>query len=404
MRKITFILLSIFCFTINVDAQRIKKEYVPLEFIQMPTLPVTGSTVNFKLGNSYWTNYLADLAARDKMYAEDLSAFKRDSVKATNDYEMAMENYSKKKVALKVVEKKILGQGKPELILPPFPEPYYFPEPIKISKGEINNQIIIPGFETVDGSADMVLEMDFQGYKEEQNGFVLSKVKTIKDKAGNETRKTYYYKESIYSYPVKTVLKDASGTVIDEQIINNERYSHKTEMQTSELAASLLSADANKEAACLKIAKDSLNAYLSRNVGFTPTKKKVFVRVPSSKKIDYSEFDAAYLAAKEGYLTYDQKGMEGKSKAKLNEAITIWEEAVNAADMNDKKARLNKKVYSAAMLNLLEAYMWTHQFDKVRDNVVKFKMADPGNGKIFDADKIVKFMEGYEKRVKIHQK
>ena len=57
-----------------------------------------------------------------------------------------------------------------------------------------------------------------------------------------------------------------------------------------------------------------------------------------------------------------------EAKAKLASAIEAWEAALEEGDMDDNKARVNKKVIPDVYKNLLLACALTEQFTKAEDH------------------------------------
>jgi hypothetical protein len=57
-----------------------------------------------------------------------------------------------------------------------------------------------------------------------------------------------------------------------------------------------------------------------------------------------------------------------EAKAKITSAIEAWESALEEGDMNDKKARINKKVIPDLYKNLLLACALTEEFTKAEDH------------------------------------
>ncbi|MDB9820473.1 hypothetical protein OAC32_00190 [bacterium] len=69
--------------------------------------------------------------------------------------------------------------------------------------------------------------------------------------------------------------------------------------------------------------------------------------------------------AKEGYNMLTSRSDE--ARAKLSSAIAAWEAALEEGDMDDKKARINKKVIPDLYKNLLLACALSEEFTKAED-------------------------------------
>ena len=101
-------------------------------------------------------------------------------------------------------------------------------------------------------------------------------------------------------------------------------------------------------------------------------KKKLNTNVFSvnSNKADYSNLDNALAIAKKAYETDDL--------SLLSEPIKIWKEELAAADFNNKKARINKKIAIVLMNNIISANYFLNKFDEA-DAMLKEYTAQGGD-------------------------
>ncbi|MCT4580574.1 MAG: hypothetical protein N4A35_04080 [Flavobacteriales bacterium] len=85
--------------------------------------------------------------------------------------------------------------------------------------------------------------------------------------------------------------------------------------------------------------------------------------VKKHKGMDYSDFIQAYTIAKQGYLSVPKESQKYVT-AQLAKAISIWKEAEKESYIQDKKARVNKKVTAIVYMNLANAYLWSKDFNQ----------------------------------------
>lgn len=79
---------------------------------------------------------------------------------------------------------------------------------------------------------------------------------------------------------------------------------------------------------------------------------------------DYADLDEAFKLAKSAYAGFDAQGYNLKSREDLQKAIAIWEKALEETDLNDNKARINKKVAAALHENAAMAAMFVQDYTK----------------------------------------
>mgnify|MGYP006091150603 FL=1 len=100
------------------------------------------------------------------------------------------------------------------------------------------------------------------------------------------------------------------------------------------------------------------------------------IRAPKNKG-DFDDLEQAEKLAKRGV---NPKGSSDR-KSELNEAIQIWESELAEADLNDKKARINKKVTQSIYQNLIEASIFREEFIKAQDYLILLEEMDLNSGK-----------------------
>jgi hypothetical protein len=109
-----------------------------------------------------------------------------------------------------------------------------------------------------------------------------------------------------------------------------------------------------------------INWMLNDKLGTTEQKRDVEIIYVKNKKGEYDDLENAMFDAKEGYNMLTSRPDE--AKAKLASAIEAWEAALEEGDMDDKNARINKKVIPDVYKNVLLACALTEQFTKAEDH------------------------------------
>ena len=108
-----------------------------------------------------------------------------------------------------------------------------------------------------------------------------------------------------------------------------------------------------------------INDFINDNYGFRSVERKTEIFTVKEKKHTYQDYKLAYISASEGYSKLVSESEVGFKK--LNEAIAMWETALEESDVDNKKARINEKVTLVTYYNLADAYIHTNQFDKANN-------------------------------------
>lgn len=106
------------------------------------------------------------------------------------------------------------------------------------------------------------------------------------------------------------------------------------------------------------------NNLLNSEIGYPVKSMTIDIyTVKKFKGMDYSDFIKAYTLAKKGYLSIENESPK-MVKAQLSKAIKIWEQAEKESYIQDRKARVNKKVTAILYVNLARAYLWSDNYSK----------------------------------------
>ncbi len=139
-----------------------------------------------------------------------------------------------------------------------------------------------------------------------------------------------------------------------------------------------------------------INKMLTDNFGFLKMKGERSFFDIKDKKIQYPEMHTALEKVTAGltYIKIESKKTEAENLIK--EAIAIWEDAVKSLDKQNKDAKINKNNGAAIYLNIAEASIWMHDFDKSRVALAEYKLLDEDYSRAFNKTEI--FLEDYSKR------
>jgi tetratricopeptide (TPR) repeat protein len=105
---------------------------------------------------------------------------------------------------------------------------------------------------------------------------------------------------------------------------------------------------------------------INDKLGTTTQKRDVEIIYVKNKNGEFDDLENAMLDAKQGYDMLVSR--PDVAKGKLQSAIDAWEAALAEGDMDDKKARINKKVVPDLYKNLILAYTLIGEFDKADDH------------------------------------
>ncbi|MBM78489.1 MAG: hypothetical protein CL846_08405 [Crocinitomicaceae bacterium] len=78
----------------------------------------------------------------------------------------------------------------------------------------------------------------------------------------------------------------------------------------------------------------------------------------------YDNLVNALTHAQSAYASMSYDRDKATAKERLAKAIDLWEEELKSSDLNDKKARINKKITGLISANLADAYFWSENFEK----------------------------------------
>lgn len=379
--KYIFTLLAV-CASLVVSAQKILTETVNYDDVRLPLTPLDPSIkhYNFTISTPYPTdtnnleaeakrkyedakaNYPQLVEESKAQYQQELDTYDERVKQARENYRIESEEFKK----LSLVERLAMADQKPTLKLPPQPvyrkpsEPYYV-KPNLSSVITFDPEVLANSYMTISGLekgednaiSGTIVFHDFESLDPERKVEQKSSYNTRTRRT--ETRNVYKYITK-YKRPVSVHLEIA-GKIVDDGIYKGTE--DFTEL-TTDSRPNMNNIEKESVTNFLKSYANTLN----RQYGFSPVKRIAVIGYVKDKKGEYDDLDEAKDYAISGYKNY-QIG-NGPNNDDLNQAIAIWESALKESDVEDRKARIDKKVTVAIYQNLIDAYLATEQFDKVK--------------------------------------
>lgn len=385
MKHITLALAALSFVT--VSAQNVQRESIQVDYISRPSepLPAGVSTYNVVVNQSYRDQYEAELAQ-----------WEIDTQLAQETYNAEMEAYNAKGTGAKILERALLDEKKPQLILPRKPvatERVFEP-------GIIGSKIDMQGMTRTEDGATVTIEIQyFEGSAPEEGK------KEIKDKEGNVTFK--YYRTMKYRQPIRYMVQLPDGSiVVDEVLTSSEDFTTYTSKKyTSKSALNKawnLTAVNNRlsqmsvQAGCIAI-----NSILNDRFCFSKkTRPMTIYHAKTKKKVDYTDLNNSALDMKmamEKYLNQPEASAEG-----IRACVAVWEQVLTEADFDNKKARINRKMAGLLYLNLINANIWLEDYDRVDVLFDEMRRLDTKKSAEGTADGLDAFSEDQRRRKEIN--
>jgi hypothetical protein len=369
------IIIGIACLiTLNVAAQKADWEKVYFKYQNLPAAPVKPMATTYEL------SVLTDVDGTRKKLIED---------------RMALEN------SIMQTNQVLLKQNKP-IIYAPVDENYY---PIERKATEVESLINIQGC-TKSYTAQFSIVVKFMGFE-----FLGNTVKSKKVKENN-IDVTKYYNEITYKSKVIYQVFDANAVMVREVVVNGTN-NNKTRSQT-QLFNSLIDAEQwyavsqNKkewiEAEDNRSHQEAiaeLNRQLNSDYGYTINGVRLSIATSKDNKTNkYPDFREAYQHAVMGYNYLETD--KNKANEYLMKAIAIWEKALSESNITNKKARINNQYTGALLVNLILAYTFVENFEKVKEYKIRTKTIDLSGGIENRLQEIDQVSMDYQKRYAVN--
>ena len=380
------VFFSLFMAT-GVSAQNIKRETVQVNYISRPSEPIPTDITSYDVTVSqiYRLEYEAEM-----------EQWEADKEMARENFESESEAYNSKGTGSKILERALLNEKKPTLVLPV--------QPVKRERifehGVVSAKINMEGLAKASGGA--VVEIDIQSF---EGSSPEDSRQEIKDKEGNVSDK--HYRSMKYRQPVRYTLTLPDGSiVIDEVIGSSEGYvTHDSNKyaSTSALNKSWNQSSINDQLsrAAVEAALASINVVLNDRYCFSKkTRSMTIYHAKTTKKVDYTELSNTALdmqMAMEKYFDNQEAAMEG-----IRACVPVWQTALEDADFENNKARINQKMVGFLYLNLIQANIWLEEYDKADQLFDEMRRLDTKKSAEGTAEGLDSFSEDQRRRKEVN--
>ena len=342
-------------FAQNIDNQRVSFRYEQKPLISIDKSIPYALELNLIKYNQKSDDSIVRYEYLLNQFEAQYAAWYLQKKEIDKGYLLEMSNWEKQRLSNPTLPQPI----KPTYSLQPFKEDVDFPIMLNpINNEVVSQQIKLAGFSEGQGGMKIIYEPE--GLEEV---LIERKVRGTGTTASIEYNLRY---KSPYSIKVidpsgKTILSKLGGSSIKTYKIgkfdNDYGYEYwkidnydlmwKT-VQESAIVGNLVDA----------------NNIINSEIGYPIKNASLDIyTVKKHKGMDYSDLIKAYTLAKEGYMAVENESPK-MVKSKLSKAIAIWEEAEKESYIQDKKARVNKKVTGLLYANLAKAYLWSNDFSK----------------------------------------
>jgi hypothetical protein len=413
MKKI--ILCSFICFfSIQIFSQNVTDRKVNFEYIRLPLQPLSKSIKNYQA--SVALEYEAEVKARKEAFAKSV-------VEADKRYEQEVANYDKsvkdagvryaQDMAAYKVNKRLHPElQEPVLVLPNKPEKslltdtYYYPK-TQNQENLANTYINLNGYNKSIDNAVLVTAM-LKGFQYTEPELKFSEISKTKD--GVTTKEKEYYYELSYKHPMglKVEVPGGQGVVFNEYFEDLNRYSvHRTQKYKTEYDLILSFNKANTLSSFEdKIIADNLryiNEVLNNRFGFTKLNGQEEIFLVQGKKFNYNDFQQAFEATTLGLGQLSADVNRTVAAQNLNSAVNIWENALKESQPNNKKARVNGNVTTAALFNAARVSVYAYEFGKAEIYLNKIFASDASRKEQRRVEQIKAFMKDQQSRYEAYK-
>ena len=348
-------------------AQSIDKNEVTFNYIQLPLTPIDNKV------RSYDVIVMQNAEAKN---AEIKVAYEQKKADADKKYEMDLKaqedlrNSQKSKLGSLLVAANQMD-SKNKIVKGFVPEPLYLKVfPSELVSGKIN----IEGF-TKSSSNAAIITLTLVGFEASE-----PKIKS----SGTAPNITYSYSIE-YKNPV-TVKVECQGKVyLDELITNSTKafeYTPSSTFKTETDAKNHWATNSIKEEmqnTSMSSSISEANIFLNNKFGFVKKEREALLFLVKSKKVDYTDYNAAFTLLNEGFLMLGEDLLIEEGKKKIKDALVKFETILKESNITDKKARINEDVTIAIYLNLLEANLWLNDFIACQKIILKLKTSNTSN-------------------------
>ncbi|HEY6143819.1 MAG TPA: hypothetical protein VIV55_10445 [Flavobacterium sp.] len=314
-------------------------------------------------------NYPNVLRQSEQDYDQMLQSEYAQAVKeAKEKYQLESDEFNK----MTTIERLALIDKKPVLRIPSKP-PYNRPPEPRIESINTENVIIfnpetlaknyikLKGFG--ENSNGLKIEIIFKGFE------YIDPVAAVVDveNYNPQTREKFYTKQTQfvtkYRHPTNLKIK------LNDQNLMDAVFQPTSELQILTTSSKPTRVHIEKQ----EVTKimDQINSFLNDQYGYAKVMRNVTVYSVKNKKGEYDDIEKATNFATSGYKNYTEHQEE--SIKDLENAVEIWEKALSEVNYDDSKARIDEKVGTAILKNLIFATIIISDFEKADKYISDFK-------------------------------
>ena len=369
VKKTTLIVALALAF--NSLAQRVESEKITYTYTKLPTNPVQPkpTTYNATVTAAYeaenqklMAQYEADKAQAEADYQRDMADYPNKVKAADEKFEREMKAWNEKSTASKIIEKQVLNENnKP--VKDYVAQPYRRTISMPVMKTSYDYNSLASTYLFIDGlqkgtANALNYSVTLQGF-EATPARIVTEVKdevTRKDGVSTTNKVTYYHIEFTYRHPMSFRVTNA---------INQEIYAaapaeftefklYKGTASKTQPSMDVSAVVKSMEDKCLQDNLKTINHLVNDRIGYERTEETFELYFVKSKNESHNDLLDAFNAANLGFKMLGTNEAQGAMK--LNEAIAIWNKALEESDIENKKARIDKDATIAIYFNLMEAY------------------------------------------------
>lgn len=375
-----FVLLAIGVCTVQLSfSQKVKKEDISITYLRLPLEKIENNP------KTYSVDVEIPWVEREKQKQEDYIA---DLARADEEYKAALKTYEEKSTGKKILEKAALGDGKPRKRIVVKPADFPILNPVNIAQ-----QVQLDGYQKATEGLNVKLYFD---------DVIVS---APKDENYTKNEKTYYKRHVYVKQRINYSVFDAKGSeLFSSYVISNSTTTSRS------MGSDVSSLNKGKAIFSKDVLSSGFNKYIQSewdalfsnqfrahimdlmaevvedvnfHVGFTNATIKEPVFYGHGKKHDYNALLIAMRDAEAAYSSLLSN--KETSKEELKKVIGIWKSAVEEADYDNKKAKINGQIAQALMVNQIVALTFMEEYDEatkmcndieiLKDNKGKYRRA-----------------------------
>lgn len=377
MKSICLFLLLIFSFSKISFSQNVVDEEITYKYKKLPLNPI--KITDKKYVSSVILAYEEEDRKKkeefEKTYSSNIEEYKKKKEEAEANYQKEKKEYKEKSFGEKLAESMLLKENQKPVKETVSNETVEIPFLHKAFDKELlsSTYIKLDGYEK---AAESNLKIIFTIHGVEWIDYNFEEIKPWGMNASKETTK--YSVSFKYRSPISIKVIQDDNVILSETVPITNEY----KVFTSSKFDRRSDAEKNMPEKIIhnyeqKLTEENLviaNKFLNDRCATSISSRKTKLYNVESKKVDYSDYQGAFISAMEGYILLIDDSENASEKIKSS--ISKWEEAIKDFNISDKNARVNEEVYIATLFNLIEAYTINNDFIKAKLLFVKTKTLD----------------------------